>query len=100
MTSKPPVPTDLSAPWPVIPVNLAEGGDFDIILRAAGFAADAWTFGPTGPYSNPSMTGAATTRGQIREALLYLMETGFIDIDTERLHATDLIPMDRRGLRS
>lgn len=92
--TKPPVPANFFDDWPCIPVDTSEGGDFDDLLGFGTVVADHWTFGPDGPYSKPQ-TSAATTRMQIREALLYLLEMGFIDIDHERLHAHAQIPLKR-----
>lgn len=96
MTPKP-APVPLGQPFPRIPVNQHDDSAFAAITQIAVFAADNWTFGPHGPYANPEMTGAERTRGQIREALLHLLELGLIDIDTERLHllAETGIPMQR-----
>jgi hypothetical protein len=93
--TKPAIPTNPADPWPRVTVDESPGGPFDEILRTAGFAAADWTFGPDGPYK-PPQSAADTTRGQVREALLHLLELGFIDIDVERMHSVGYIPMRRR----
>jgi hypothetical protein len=94
VTAKPAIPTDPFGEWTRIPVATAEGSDFAEILRTAIFVADHWLLGPDGPY-NTDQPQASVTRGTVREALLHLLELGFIDIDTDRLHAADWIPMQR-----
>lgn len=94
MTSKPPLPDNAFAPWPRIAVDTSESGPFARILRLGVFAADDWTFGPGGPFKQPQ-TPAAIARGQLREALLHLLELGLIDIDTERIAAAPGIPCQR-----
>lgn len=81
--------------WERIPVDTAEDGTFDQVLRIAVLAADSWTFSDRGPYKNPGMTGADKTRALVREALLQLLELGFIDVDIERLAAAHHFPSGR-----
>jgi hypothetical protein len=92
--TKPPVPDHYFSDWPCIPVDTSDGSPFADILRRCMFSADLWTTGPEGPYNVPQ-TRADASRGQIREALLYLLEMGFIDIDTERMYAHDRVPLMR-----
>lgn len=94
MSDKPAIPTDPFGEWTRITVDTSEGSDFAEILRAANFVADHWLLGPDGPYKTPQPP-ASVTRGTVREALLHLLELGFIDIDAERLRAADWIPMQR-----
>ena len=94
MTTKPPLPARWDEPFPRIAIDENEGSPFDSILRIATFAADQWTLGPHGPYKTPPPS-AATPRGQLREALLHLLELGFLDIDEERLNAVEHFPVTR-----
>ncbi|WP_200302254.1 hypothetical protein [Streptomyces adelaidensis] len=94
MTDKPPVPATMFDPWPRIPIDTADGSPFDRIARLAVYAADDWTFGPNGPFTQP-MTPAEICRRQIREGLLHLLELGLIDIDTDRIDASPGIPCQR-----
>lgn len=93
--TKPAIPTSPAGQWPRIAVDQAPDGPFAELLRTATGVADHWTFGPDGPYKTPQ-SAADTTHGQIREALLHLLELGFIDIDVERMNAAGYIPMRRR----
>ena len=97
--TKPPLPTRLYDPFPRITVDEAEGSAFAVALRLAVSAADRWTLGPEGPYQKPGQTGADVTCGHVREALLHLIELGFVDIDEERLRAAKGWPSDRQSLR-
>ncbi|RBQ21555.1 hypothetical protein DP939_02265 [Spongiactinospora rosea] len=92
---KPPLPTALGEPIPRIPVDEREGGPFDQIRHIATIAVDLWSVGPDGPYYNPAQTRSETTRLQMREALLHLLELGLLDIDTERLAASRSWPSTR-----
>lgn len=92
--TKPPIPEDPFGPWTAIPVDTSKNSDFNEILRRAERPATRWVLGPEGPYGTPQPL-VETTRGYLREALLYLLEMGFIDIDHERVNATQWIPMDR-----
>ena len=94
MTDKPPVPATMFDPWPRIPVDTSDASPFHRILSLGGYAADEWTFGPDGPYRRPQPP-ATTSRGQLREALLHLLELGLIDIDTDRIDAAPGIPCRR-----
>lgn len=79
--SKPSLPEPFGT-WPRIPVNQAEGGDFDRIHRAATSAA-------TGLFVSGTMqlplTPYEIATAAMKEGLLYLLEMGLIDIDSERL---------------
>lgn len=100
MPGKPALPDAPTADLPLIAIDTGDGSDFTQILRAATFAADCWTAGPRGPYANPGMVPVDVARGQIREALLHLLELGLVDIDGGRLAAmfeTCGIPTGRRG---
>jgi hypothetical protein len=92
--TKPELPIAPGQPWTRITIDETPGSPFAELLRTAGFAADRWTFGPDGPYKTPQ-TPAQATHGQIREALLHLLELGFIDVDVERLNVADWIPTSR-----
>lgn len=67
-------------------VDETKGSTFDRIRRIAVGAADGWMIGRNGPYQNPGMTGADVVRGQVRTALLHLLELGLISIDEQRLN--------------
>jgi len=95
---KPQIPAGPFVELERIPVDETDGSPFGRILRVATFAADDWTLGPDGPGSKPQ-TPATVTRMQIREALLHLLELGFIDIDMERLDAMEWIPCTRGDSR-
>lgn len=97
MTEKPPFPTDLSTPWPRIPVDQTNNSDFQQIRRAATLAADGLMLGDHGPARDAPRVHH--TAAAVQEALLYLLELGLIDIDTERLSAfmTQPHPMFREG---
>ncbi len=82
-------------PFPRIDVDTSDGSPFRRVLGLAISAAHGWTFGPDGPYKSPGQTGAEITRMEISEALLHLLELGFIDIDTERMNAARGWPMRR-----
>jgi hypothetical protein len=91
MPEKPPLPTKWGEPLPLIEVDESEGGTFSGVLRVAQIAADKWARGP----GALSMTHSEETRGTVREALLYLLELGVIDIDEERFNAVPLFPVGR-----
>lgn len=91
---KPPLPERTFDPWPRIPVDTSEGGDFHRLNRIAGHAASGWTLGPDGTYAQ-NLTLAATVDGAVREALLHLLELGLIDIDAARMHAAPGWPTHR-----
>jgi hypothetical protein len=93
-SSKPPLPANPLDPFPRIAVDTSEDSTFDEILQLAVFSANHWTFGPDGPHKKP-LTGSDTARGQIREALLHLLELGLIDIDEKRLNAASMWPSNR-----
>ncbi len=98
-TAKPPFPTDPWSPWPRIPVDEISGSDFDEICRAATFAADGLMLSPA--VISSSATQADRTAAAVREALLYLLEMGLVDIDTERLETflNTPHPLHREGRR-
>lgn len=89
---KPPVPTQPGDPWPRLSIDDSEGSPFEYILRAALYAVDAWNSGPDGARSHPEMTPGQRTEGEVREALLHLLELGVIDIDVDRLRAATSLP--------
>lgn len=95
MTAKPALPAGLFDPFPRIPVDTSDGSPFATIREIAIGGAHGWTFGPDGPYKSPGQTGAQITRAEITEALLHLLELGFIDIDTERMNAAHGWPIRR-----
>lgn len=83
LTSKPSYPADPFAPWPRIPVDRRDGGDFHRIQRAAAFAAVGLMCSPEAPpMAAPRIT---VVNAAVEEALLYLLELGLIDIDAGRL---------------
>jgi hypothetical protein len=81
-------------PWPRIPVDTSEDSDFHRLNRIAGNAATGWALGPEGAYAQ-NLTLAEVVDGAVREALLHLLELGFIDIDPERMHAAPGWPTHR-----
>jgi hypothetical protein len=95
MDDKPPLPARMTDPFPRIPVDTTDGSPFARIREMAIGAAHGWTFSPDGPYKNPGQTGAQITRAEITEALLHLLELGFIDIDVERIEAAPGWPIRR-----
>jgi hypothetical protein len=95
---KPPVPSNPFAAWPRIPVDDSDESPFTRLVKFGATAADMWTFGPDGPFQSPQPPAQAT-RGQIREALLHLLELGLLDIDTSRLAETVSIPGSRQCSR-
>jgi len=91
MFRKPAIPKS-RRPFPRIPVDQTEGSDFRRVLRLAIQGSEGWTFSAEeGPYfrrqnGKPELTPAQIVRGQMTEALLYLLEMGVIDVDDERLN--------------
>ncbi|MFG1683527.1 hypothetical protein ACGFNP_25385 [Nonomuraea sp. NPDC049269] len=69
-----------------VTVDETEGSAFARIRRIAVGAANGWTLGPNGPYRKPGMAGADIAHGQVRAALLHLLELGLITIDEQRLN--------------
>lgn len=69
-----------------VEVDESEGSLFDRIRRIAEGAANGWALGPNGFYRQPGMTGADIAHGQVRAALLHLLELGLIRIDEQRLN--------------
>lgn len=97
--SKPPLPAAKFHDFPRIPVDMSDGTDAYQIARIANWAAMDWVMGPDGPYKQTGLTMAETVRSIVREALTHLLELGFIDIDTERMHAAPGWPMGREDGR-
>lgn len=93
MSDKPPVPARTLDPFPRIDVD--EDGAFRHIHRLGVSAADRWMLGPDGPYSRRELTSSDIIRGAVREALLHLLELGFVDIDEERLSSAKGWPLSR-----
>ena len=91
---KPPLPARALDPWPRMTVDTSEGSDFYHLNRIAGDAATMWAVGPDGAYAQ-HLTLAQIVDGAVREALLHLLELGFLDIDSDRLNAAAAIPMHR-----
>ncbi|WP_433364284.1 hypothetical protein [Streptosporangium sp. CA-115845] len=96
-STKPPLPSGMYDPFPRIAVDESEDSPFRRVLRLGVGVADNWMLGPDGPYKKPGQTGADITRAQVREALLHLLELGFIDIDVERLMAAPGYPLQREA---
>lgn len=92
---KPPLPARMFDPFPRIEVDDSDDSPFRQIVQIGLSAAHDWTLGPNGPYKQPGMTPAVVTRMELTEALLHLLELGFIDIDVERLQAAPGWPMQR-----
>jgi hypothetical protein len=95
--TKPPFPEPGSPVFPRRQVDESEGSPFRQVLQIGVFAADQWALGPQGPYANPRQTAAEVARGQVREALLHLLEIGLLDIDEDRLAANDWWPTSRES---
>lgn len=93
---KPPLPESAFDPWLRIPVDTTEGGDFHHVNPIAGHAATHWAVGPHGTFAQ-GLTIAQTVDGAVCEALLHLLELGFIDIDSARMNAAQGWPMNRDG---
>lgn len=91
MPEKPPLPTKWGEQFTLMGVDESEGGTFSGLLQVATRAAHKWALGP----GALSMTHDEETRGTVREALLYLLELGVIDIDEERFNAVPLFPAGR-----
>lgn len=94
--SKPPVPAKTFDPWPRIPVDTSRGSDFHHLNRIAGHAATHWALGPDGTHAR-SLTLAETVDEAVRQALLHLLELGFIDIDSDRMNGSPGWPMNRES---
>jgi hypothetical protein len=93
--TKPPLPASLFDPFPRVDVDTADDSPFARIVRMAVGAAHGWTFSPDGPYKTPGQTPAQVTHMEVREALLHLLELGFIDVDVERIEAAPGWPAHR-----
>jgi hypothetical protein len=91
MPDKPPLPTKWGEQITLMEVDESEGGTFSGLLQVATLAAHKWALGP----GALAMTHAEETRGTVREALLYLLELGVIDIDEERFAAIPMFPVGR-----
>lgn len=91
MPDKPPLPTKWAEQFTLIDIDESEGGTFAALLQVATFAAHKWANGPGALV----MSRAEETRGTVREALLYLLELGVIDIDEERFAAIPMFPVGR-----
>lgn len=91
---KPPLPAGMFDHWPRIPIDTSENSDFHHINRIAGHAASHWALSPDGAYTN-NLTMHDVVDGAVRQALLHLLELGFIDIDSERMNAAPGWPMNR-----
>lgn len=80
---KPPLPAERFASWSRMEIDEAEGGDFDRIWRGATSAATGLMVSGTVKYPlSPYEIASAA----VKEGLLYLLEMGLIDIDSERLN--------------
>ncbi|MEW1754127.1 hypothetical protein [Streptomyces angustmyceticus] len=94
MPEKPPLPTRTFDPFPRIPVDSAPGSPFADVRRIGARAATGWALGSEGPYKT-EMPLADVVDGAVREALLHLLELGFIDIDEDRMRSAPGWPMYR-----
>lgn len=94
MTDKPSLPARAFDPWPRMTVDTSTGSDFHRLNRIAGDAATMWAVGPDGAYAQ-HLTLAQIVDGAVHEALLHLLELGFLDIDHDRMNAAPAIPMHR-----
>ncbi|MFF8840478.1 hypothetical protein [Streptomyces sp. NPDC015130] len=97
MVENPLIPDDSWDRWPRIPIDTSEESDFAEIDRVAGFAATSWALNSRDGVLATGMSLVQAIDGAVHEALLHLLEIGFIDIDTERLHAADGYPMNRES---
>jgi hypothetical protein len=96
--AKPPLPVNMFDTFPRITVDMSTRSDADEIAGIADLAAAHWALGPDGPYKRPEQPLAEIVRNAIREGLTHLLELGFIDIDSERMHAAKGWPMHRQQL--
>ncbi|WP_330479935.1 hypothetical protein OG301_39020 (plasmid) [Streptomyces platensis] len=94
MTEKPPLPSRTFDPFPRIPIDASPGSPFADVRRIGARAATGWALGDEGPYK-VQMALAEVVDGAVREALLHLLELGFIDIDEDRMRAAPGWPMYR-----
>lgn len=94
MPEKPPLPTDMFDPFPRTPFDTSTGSSFADVLRIGTVAANGWMLSDEGPLK-VEMPLAGIVGGAVREALLHLMELGFIDIDEDRMRAAPGWPMYR-----
>lgn len=84
---------------PRIEVDQSEGSSFQNIVRHGTFAANEWALGRDGPANHSGLTPAAFVSNCVSEALLHLLELGFIDIDDERMQELRLVPPSRNDWR-
>lgn len=82
MPEKPPLPSDMFAPFRRTPFDTDTGSAFADALKIGTRAADGWMLSDEGPLK-VEMPLASVVGGAVREALLHLLELGFIDIDPE-----------------
>ncbi|MER6844802.1 hypothetical protein [Streptomyces platensis] len=94
MPEKPPLPVGMFAPFTRVSVDTSPGSAFADARRIGTRAATGWALGSEGPYKT-EMPLADVVDGAVREALLHLLELGFIDIDEERMRAAPGWPMHR-----
>lgn len=99
MTEKPPLPAAYDVVFPRVTVDESDDSSFRTVLQLGMFAADMWTMGPDGPCQHTGQSPAAIARGEVREALLHLVELGLIDIDEDRLAAHQSWPASRESMR-
>ncbi|MEU3990152.1 hypothetical protein AB0F24_17545 [Streptomyces platensis] len=94
MPEKPPLPASMFDPFPRVPVDTDAGSAFADVLGIGTGAADGWMLSDEGP-TKVEMPLAGVVGGAVREALLHLLELGFIDIDEDRMRAAHGWPMYR-----
>lgn len=94
VTAKPALPARILDPFPRIPIDTRTGSTFADIQRIAARAATTWVLGDDGPYKK-QMPMSDVVDGAVREALMHLLELGFIDVDEQRLREAPGWPMHR-----
>ncbi|KOT57073.1 MULTISPECIES: hypothetical protein [Streptomyces] len=94
MTHKPMLPEGPFDSFLRVTVDTSTGSAFTDAHRIATRAATGWMRGPDGPYKK-QLAMAEVVDGAVREALLHLLELGFIDIDEERMRSARGWPMGR-----
>ncbi|MFK8851185.1 hypothetical protein [Streptomyces sp. Ac-502] len=98
MTDKPALPKGPFDPFLRTRVDTSTGSAFADAHRIATRAATCWLLSPEGPYKKP-MTMANIVDSAVHEALLHLLELGFVDIDEARMRAARGWPMGRRDTK-
>jgi hypothetical protein len=92
VANKPPIPAEWDQPFPRITVDESAEGAFDQVMHIAVSAADGWYLRGITEGRLNDMSHSEIAQGQVREALLHLLELGLIDIDEERLNGLHMYP--------